>query len=102
MYDVVNGLFFNFDNHEIWKIDSSGYKIPISENVEVVDYVSYGDMLFYVDKEGAGYTNGWNIAPSSMKVCDYCLGVSRYSDYKGFIMPEKAGIEHNGLQIFVF
>ena len=99
---VVNGLFFNFDNHEIWKIDSSGYKIPISENVEVVDYVSYGDMLFYVDKEGAGYTNGWNIAPSSMKVCDYCLGVSRYSDYKGFIMPEKAGIEHNGLQIFVF
>ena len=98
---VVNGIFYNFENREILKIDSSGYKIPISE-VEVVDYVAYGDMLFYVDKEGAGYTNGWNIAPSNMKVCDYCLGVSRYSDYKGFIMPEKAGIEHNGLQIYVF
>ncbi len=99
---VVNGLFFNFDNHEIWKIDSSGYKIPISENVEVGDFVAHGDMLFYCDKNGAGYTNGWNIAPANMKVCDYCLGVSRYSDYKGFIMPEKAGIEHNGLQIYVF
>ena len=99
---VVNGIFYNFDNREIWKIDSSGYKIPISENVEVGDFVAHGDMLFYCDKDGAGYTNGWNIAPANMKVCDYCLGVSRYSDYKGFIMPETAGIEHNGLQIYVF
>jgi hypothetical protein len=99
---VVNGLFFNFDNNEIWKIDSSGYKIPISESVEVSDFVAYGDMLFYVDKEGAGYTNGWNIAPANMKVTDNCLGVSRYTDYKGFIMPEEAGIKHNGLDIFLF
>lgn len=99
---VVNGLFFNFDNHEIWKIDSSGYKIPISEDVEVGDFVAHGDMLFYCDKDGAGYTNGWNIAPANMKACDKCLGVSRYSEFKGFIMPEKGGVEHNGLQIFVF
>ncbi|MER2024828.1 MAG: hypothetical protein ABS879_04310, partial [Eubacteriales bacterium] len=96
---VFKALLYNFDTKEIWKMDSFGINIPICE--DVMDFAVFEGMLFWVDSTGNGYVNCWDIN-SNMHSTDNAVGVSRYSEFKGFVMPDKGGIEHNGLQIFVF
>ena len=96
--DGFTALLYNFDTKEIWRTDSLGMTIPICE--DVMDFAAFEGILFWVDSTGKGYTYGWD--NSNMKSTDNAVGVSRYSECKGFVMPDKAGIEHNGLQIFVF
>ena len=101
---VFKALLYNFDNKEIWEMDYTemdpiGINIPICE--DVMDFAVFEEMLYWVDSTGKGYVNGWNIANTNMSTTDHAVGVSRYSEFKGFVMPDKGGIEHNGLQIFV-
>ena len=81
------------------EMDPIGINIPTCE--DVMDFAAFEEKLYWVDSTGKGYINIWEIDNSNMRLTDNAVGVSRYSEFKGFVMPDKGGIEHNGLQIFV-
>ena len=88
---VFKALLYNFDTKEIWKMDYTemdpiGINIPICE--DVMDFAVFEGMLFWVDSTGNGYVNCWDIN-SNMHSTDNAVGVSRYSEFKGFVMPDK-------------